>query len=235
MDERLRERGLVEHRDVPRDEHDEPERDGDGRPEEERQRRPEPGASRERREQVPGEEEHRERPSHREQRERHAEVGDQHVLEHVGRLEVLLGDRVERREEAHEQDGDPGEEERDSRPRRELGAASVESSPAPEEERDRDRRRRQHERVERPRGPEVVGRSRPERGHRPTVALEGAWLEARHRACPRQVGSSRRIRLRPDPAWRASVRRAASPRGLRARGRARGPGCGRAAPARAPR
>ena len=66
----------------------------------------------------------------------------------------------------------PGEEERDPRPRRAARPAPVEASPAVEEERDRDRRAGQHDRVERPRGPEVVGRSRRERAHRPTVALE---------------------------------------------------------------
>ena len=197
VDERLLERRLVEHGDVPRDEHGEPERDGDGRPEEERQRRPEPGASRERREQVTREEEHRQRPAHREERERHAEVGDQHVLEHVRRLEVLLGDRVERRDEADEHDGDAR--------RGRAGSAST--------ARARGRRRwsrrqpwrknaiataaaGQHERVERPGRPEVAGRRRREQGHRPTVALEGAWLEATAPSVPAAGGIKPRIRLR---------------------------------------
>ena len=128
---------------------DDPERHGDprGRSRNESARRTEP-RPRERHEEVAREEEHRERPPYREQREHDPEVGDQHVLEHVGRLEVLLGDRVERRDEAHDDDGDAGEKQRKARRGRQLRASSPQPPPAGDEERDGHGREHEHERVE---------------------------------------------------------------------------------------
>ena len=108
------------------------------------------------REQVTREEEHRERAAHSDEREGHAEVCDQHVLEHVRRLEVLLGDRVERRDDPDHDDRHACAEERDARPGRKRCPSSVKAAPAVEEEGDRDCGEPEHERVERPRAPEVL-------------------------------------------------------------------------------
>ena len=100
------------------------------------------------------------------------------MLEHVGRLEVLLGDRVERRDEAHDDDGDAGEKQREARRGRELRASSPQPAPAGDEERDGHGREHEHERVEGPRPPEILGRGRSERRHGVTVA-PSAGLETR--------------------------------------------------------
>ena len=207
------ERCLVQRRDVPRDEDDEPERDRDARAEEERERRSEQAESRERREQVAREEEHRERATHREQRERDAEVGDQDVLEHVRRLEVLLGDRVERRDDPEHDDRDTRAEQRDAGPRRE-----------------RRRRRRRRFQPLRKKATEIAARtstsgSSAHAVQRSSRAVAPIAVTGPRTVCPRGIA---------DPAA-PSARRVGNRGGRRARGRCRGPGCGRGAPGRAPR
>ena len=112
MEERVLQCGFVEEGEVPGDEHAEPERDRDRRSEQERERAPEGLHPSERCEQVAREEEHRERAANGEEGERHPEVGDQDVLEHVRRLEILLGDRVERGDDPEDDDRDAREEQR---------------------------------------------------------------------------------------------------------------------------
>ena len=65
---------------------------------------------RERDEQAARQEEHGERTAHRDEGEGHAEVGDEHVLEHVHGLQVLLADAVDRADEREDGDRDAGEE-----------------------------------------------------------------------------------------------------------------------------
>jgi hypothetical protein len=113
VDDRVPQRGVICGRDVPDHEHGDPERDRDPGPQQERERAAEGLRAGERREQVARQEEHRERAARREQREDDAEVRDQHVLEHVRGLEVLLRDRVERRDEADDDDRDACDEERE--------------------------------------------------------------------------------------------------------------------------
>ena len=171
VQQRVPQGAVVERREVPGDEDAEPEGDSHGRPEQERERATQRMPACERCEQVAREEEHRQRPAYGDERERDAEIGDQHVLEHVRGLEVLLGDRVERRHDADDDDGDAGEEQRPARPRRELGPPPVEPPPPLGEERHRDDRAPEHERVERPRLPELSGSGRGKNAHAVTVAL----------------------------------------------------------------
>ena len=92
----MTERRVVEERQVPRDEHREPQGEGDRGAQQERERGPERASPCERGEQVARDEEQRERAAHRDEGQGDAEVGDEHVLEHVRRLEILLRDGVER-------------------------------------------------------------------------------------------------------------------------------------------
>ena len=158
MDERARQRRLVEPRHVPDDEHAQPERDRDLRSQQEGEQTTQRSHARERHEQVTWQEEERERPAHRHQRQGDPEIGDQHVLEHVGGLELLLGDRVERRHDADQDDRHACQEERDPGPGRQVRAPAMEPAPAVEEEHDRDRRERQRDRVGRPRAPVAPAR-----------------------------------------------------------------------------
>ena len=195
VDQGMPERRVVQDGEMPCDEDAEPQRHRDARPEEEREAAAQRLPACQRREQVAGKEEHRERPAHGDERERDSEVGDQHVLEHVRRLQVLLGDRVERRDDPEHDERDAREEQRPARPRRQLGPPAAQPPPALREERDCHDRAREHERVERPRLPEVVRRGRNERDHgSATVALPGAARSA--------VGYPRRTRMSASSAGR---------------------------------
>ena len=80
------------------------------------------------------------------------------MLEHVRRLEVLLRDRVERRDDADEHDGDAAGEECEPVPAGVVGATPA-SQPQPslEEEREGDRRDDERQGLEGPRRPDPVG------------------------------------------------------------------------------
>ena len=151
-------RRLVEAGDVPGDEDDDPHRVADAGAEQEAEQPAQPADPGERHEQVTRQEEHGQRSAHGDDRERDAEVGDQDVLEHVHALQIPLPDRVDRgddREHGHEH---AGHEERDPRPRCEVGTAPAQPSPAVQEERDRDQAAADHDRLERPGAPQVLGR-----------------------------------------------------------------------------
>ena len=110
-------RGLVEARDVPGDEDDDPDAVADAGAEQEAEQPTQPADPGERHEQVARQEEHGQRPAHGDDRERDAEVGDQDVLEHVHALQVPLADRVDRR--------DDREHRHDHAGRRRAGSAST--------------------------------------------------------------------------------------------------------------
>ena len=107
------ERGFVDDRHVPADEHDDPDGVADSGAEQEREpapQRPHPG---ERGEQVAREEEDRQRPAHGEQDQHDPEVGDQNVLQHVDPLQVVLADVVDGRDDREHRDGHTRDEEGD--------------------------------------------------------------------------------------------------------------------------
>ncbi len=119
--------------------------------EQERKRPPQPAHVRERDEEPTRQEEDGERAAHRDERERDTEIGDEHVLEHVHRLEVLLADRVDRADEREDGDHHAGAEEDGAAPRRQIGAApSPEPVEALEEEHERHDGAGEHERRRRP-------------------------------------------------------------------------------------
>ena len=92
-------------------------------------------------------EEDGERATNRDERQRHTEVGDEDVLEHVHRLEVLLADRVDRADERQHRDRDTCAEEDGPVPRRQIGPATPpEPVEAVEEEDERDDCSCEHER-----------------------------------------------------------------------------------------
>ena len=107
---------------MPSDEDGDPDDEAHPRREQERERPPQPAHVRERDEEPTRQEEDGERPAHGDERERDAEIGDEHVLEHVHRLQVLLADRVDRADEREDGDRHTGAEEDGAAPRRQIGA-----------------------------------------------------------------------------------------------------------------
>src|SRR5581483_4654474 len=101
----VRDRGVVRGGYMPGRERGEPERERDPRPDEERRDRPEraPCKSAER---TRGEEEEGDRAAQPEHEEEGADVAEQEVLAHVGGQELVLADRVERRDDGEERDRD---------------------------------------------------------------------------------------------------------------------------------
>ena len=188
VDDGVVERGLVEDGHVPRDEDDDPDGVADPGAEEKAERAAQPADPRQRHEQVAREQEDAERPADGDDGERDPEVGDEDVLQHVDALQVALADRVDRRHDREHGHEHAGDEERDPRPGREARAAAVEPQPAVQEERDRDDAAADHERLERPRAPEVLGREQ---------GAHTVRLTASRQACGRLLGHARRDRKPP--------------------------------------
>ena len=93
------ERRFVDGGHVPGGDHDAPDAERDRRSREHAEELPQRPESRDRPEHGAGKEEEHDRTGHGDDDERHGCVADQDVLQHVRRQEVLLGDRVERRDE----------------------------------------------------------------------------------------------------------------------------------------
>ena len=75
------------------------------------------------------------------------------MLEHVHREQVVLAERVDRRDEPRERHGEPEREERRAPPRREIGApAATQPQPALREEHGDERRDGEHDGRRRPGG-----------------------------------------------------------------------------------
>ena len=183
---------------MPRDEHDHPDGVADAGPEQEPEQAAEPADVRERHEEVAGEEEDGERAADGDHRERDAEVGDQDVLEHVDALQVALADRVDRGDDREDGDDDPGDEEWDPRPGREARLAAVQPQPAVEEEPDRDQSGADHEGLERPGTPEILGREHGTHGRRLARSAQARARTARAAARPERTAPS--MCMWPTPA-----------------------------------
>jgi len=158
VDDRVVERRLVERGDMPGDEDDDPDEVAHARPEEEAESAAQPTRAGEWNEQVARKQEDAERAADGDDGQRDPEVSDEDVLQHVYALQVALADRVDRRHDREHRHEHARDEERDARPRRAARPAPVQSQPAVQEERDRDNPAADHERLERPRAPQVLRR-----------------------------------------------------------------------------
>ena len=124
------------------------------------------------------------------------------MLEHVHALQVPLSDRVDRGDDREHGDDDAGDEERDPRPGREAGPASVQPQPAVQEECDRDEATADHERLERPGAPEVLGREHGTHGGR-LADVQSAGADGA-RGCP--AGADRAFHVHVPDAGEVGAR-----------------------------
>ena len=143
---------VVEGRDVPGTERGGPDRERDAWPDEPGRSSPGPRGVPERREHGSRDREEKQRPAQRDEDQRRPGVGDQHVLEHVGREQVAVCELVERRDERDDDQREPDREEDGPRPRGVvLAPTAAQTDEAAGEAKSGNRGERRDDRLEQPR------------------------------------------------------------------------------------